>query len=75
MDMKTAPGSGWDINEQEFPRDAPLAAKAWFALRYAALAPSSHNAQPWRFTVNDDTIELLADRTRSLPVAPQLTKA
>ena len=69
MDMKTAPGNAWDVNEHDFPRDAPLDAKAWFALRYAALAPSSHNSQPWRFLVQDDMIDLLADRTRSLPVA------
>ena len=69
MDMKTSPANAWDVHEQDFPRDAPLAAKAWFALRYALLAPSSHNSQPWRFLVNGDTIELLADRTRSLPVA------
>ena len=67
--MKTSLSNAWDVNEHDFPRDAPLAPKAWFALRYAALAPSSHNSQPWRFLVNDDTIELLADRTRSLPVS------
>ena len=69
MDMKTSPANAWDVHEQDFPRDAPLAAKAWFALRYALLAPSSHNSQPWRFLVNGDIIELLADRTRSLPVS------
>lgn len=34
----------------------------------ACLAPSSHNAQPWLFRVAGDEIELLADRTRALPV-------
>lgn len=37
-------------------------------LRYAALAPSSHNTQPWRFQVTGNTILLYADRTRALPV-------
>lgn len=69
MDMKTSPANAWDVNEHDFPRNAPLAAKAWFALRYALLAPSSHNSQPWRFIVNGNTIDLLADRTRGLPVA------
>ncbi|WP_417346641.1 Acg family FMN-binding oxidoreductase [Ferrimonas sp.] len=34
----------------------------------AMLAPSSHNSQPWRFRLQDDSIELLADRSRALPV-------
>jgi hypothetical protein len=33
----------------------------------AALAPSSHNTQPWVFRFADDRLELLADRTRALP--------
>lgn len=34
----------------------------------ASLAPSSHNTQPWLFRLEDHAIELLADRTRALPV-------
>ncbi|MBK9572841.1 MAG: nitroreductase [Rhodoferax sp.] len=34
----------------------------------ATLAPSSHNTQPWLFRIEDQAIELLADRTRALPV-------
>lgn len=34
----------------------------------ATLAPSSHNTQPWRFRVLEHAIELVADRTRALPV-------
>ena len=34
----------------------------------AALAPSSHNTQPWRFRTSDSAIDLFADRTRALPV-------
>ncbi|MDH4173252.1 MAG: nitroreductase [Betaproteobacteria bacterium] len=37
-------------------------------LEHAVLAPSSHNTQPWRFRPVDDGIDLLADRTRALPV-------
>lgn len=33
----------------------------------AALAPSSHNTQPWIFRVRGRCIDLLADRTRALP--------
>lgn len=34
----------------------------------AAQAPSSHNTQPWLFRTGDRHIDLLADRTRALPV-------
>ena len=34
----------------------------------ATLAPSSHNTQPWLFRLEGAVIELLADRTRALPV-------
>ncbi|MBL8381879.1 MAG: nitroreductase family protein [Burkholderiales bacterium] len=58
----------WRIEEAEFPRDGTLGERIRFALRYAILAPSSHNSQPWRFRVENDTVSLLADRTRALPV-------
>lgn len=35
---------------------------------YGALAPSSHNSQPWRFQITADGITVLADRSRALPV-------
>jgi nitroreductase len=35
----------------------------------AGLAPSVHNSQPWLFRIHPDSIELLADRARRLPVA------
>jgi len=34
----------------------------------AIRAPSSHNSQPWLFRPTDEGIDLLADRTRALPV-------
>ena len=34
----------------------------------ASLAPSSHNTQPWLFRIGGRAVELLADRTRALPV-------
>jgi hypothetical protein len=34
----------------------------------AVLAPSSHNTQPWFFLLGEPHIDLLADRTRALPV-------
>jgi hypothetical protein len=35
----------------------------------AALAPSSHNTQPWRFRITGATVDLFADPTRVRDVA------
>lgn len=37
-------------------------------IRLAALAPSSHNTQPWVFSRTEHGIDLSADRARALPV-------
>src|ERR1700756_4281350 len=60
--------SAWELDEQLFSASVSLERQLLFALQYAVLAPSNHNAQPWRFTIDDDTIEVCADRTRALPV-------
>jgi len=60
--------AAWEIDPQDFPRDGSVADQARFAVRYAILAPSSHNTQPWRFTVLDGELLLSADRSRHLPV-------
>lgn len=36
-------------------------------VRYAALAASSHNTQPWRFLIADRTIEIRPDFRRRMP--------
>ena len=38
------------------------------AVARAALAPSVHNTQPWRFRLTEDSLELRADRSRQLGV-------
>jgi hypothetical protein len=38
-------------------------------IRYASLAPSTRNSQPWRFTVDRNVVGLWADRDRHLPAA------
>jgi hypothetical protein len=58
----------WNISESEFPASGSPAEKFEFLLRYAVLAPSSHNTQPWLFKVEDDVLYVYADRTRALPV-------
>lgn len=58
--------AAWEIDPKDFPGDGSPADQARFAVRYAILAPSSHNTQPWRFAVLDELL-LSADRSRHLP--------
>jgi hypothetical protein len=37
-------------------------------IKYAAMAPSGHNAQPWKFFVSQDSIVIFPDYSRTLPV-------
>jgi nitroreductase len=41
-----------------------LAGNARYLIATAARAPSVHNSQPWRFRVDEDTVELWADPAR-----------
>ena len=57
------------ISEQEFPGTLPIEEQLRFLLRYAALAPSARNAQPWRLAVDGGTVRLRADLAHWHPVA------
>jgi hypothetical protein len=65
--MTTSNLAAWDVDPSGIPSSGAAIDKARFAVRYAILAPSSHNTQPWRFIVNGDELLVCADRTRSLP--------
>jgi hypothetical protein len=59
----------WNVREDTFPRDGLMHSKLKFFLKYAILAPSVHNTQPWIFSLtSDNSIELYADRSRTLHV-------
>ena len=65
--MATSNLAGWSIDSSDLPKSAGLKEKVRFALRYAILAPSSHNTQPWRFPIIGNELLVCADRTRNLP--------
>jgi nitroreductase len=56
---------------QEFPSasTAPTAERLRFLLRYALLAPSRHNTQPWAFEIEGEELRVYADPARALPAA------
>lgn len=58
----------WQVREDSFPALSPAEVQLAYLAKYAILAPSNHNTQPWRFRISGDTLELFADRTRSLRV-------
>lgn len=56
--------TAWQVQEQDFPRKGSPTDKLKFLVRYAMLAPSGHNIQPWKFAVREDEIHVIADMTR-----------
>jgi hypothetical protein len=61
--------SAWNVAESDFPKEADMDKKIGFLLKYAILAPSGHNTQPWLFKVTGNSmLELYADRSRALAV-------
>lgn len=58
----------WEVTAAEYPRLGTAADKLRFMLRFAVLAPSNHNTQPWMFRMRGDSVELYANRARSLHV-------
>ena len=59
----------WKVSEGDFPRASPLEAQLGFLLRYAILAPSARNSQPWAFSVQGNRVHLIADFRKTQPVA------
>lgn len=66
--MRDTPLARWSTAIDEFPLCGGPADQLRALLRFAILAPSSHNSQPWRFRLNGDVLELREDHRRALPV-------
>ena len=58
-----------DVNAADFPHDGTTREKLMFLLRFAILAPSVHNTQPWKFSIDRDRVGLFCDAARWLQVA------
>ena len=69
IDVRSDP---WSIDESAFHGLRTATDQMEFLVRYALLAPSGHNTQPWIFTISDEEIAVHPDYSRRLPhVDPQ----
>lgn len=60
--------SAWIVDEADFYELERKDDQLEFLLRYAILAPSTRNTQPWTFRLGADGIEVYVDYTRRVPV-------
>lgn len=56
----------WQIEPSDIPSQGSARDVLAFLVRYAVLAPSGHNTQPWRFVINDTHVDVVADLSRAL---------
>ena len=59
----------WKIIEDDYFREITTRGRLEFLVGFAVLAPSSHNAQPWKFKISGNSIEVLPDLSRAVPIA------
>ncbi|HAZ28724.1 MAG TPA: hypothetical protein DCY48_03035 [Candidatus Magasanikbacteria bacterium] len=64
----------WTVKPEQFPYNGNLVDHIHFLLRYAILAPSSHNSQPWRFFVSANSLDISFNEKRLLPVSDPLNR-
>lgn len=58
----------WSVNADHFPHQGSAAEKLSFCIKYAILAHSTYNTQPWYFDVKDNVVSVHIDRRYALPV-------
>jgi len=56
----------WIIDEGDFYELETHGEQMRFLLRYAILAPSGHNTQPWSFRITPDGVQVFANTSRRL---------
>jgi nitroreductase len=69
MGATRSASSAWDLSPDQFPRAGSEADRLRFLVRYAVLAPSTRNTQPWQFRVGDELVEVFLDLSRWQRVA------
>jgi len=57
----------WDVSPEDFPTQGSVQDKILFVLSFAILAPSTHNSQPWKFQIKDDSCYVYYDEQFKLP--------
>lgn len=67
--VRTGAYGAWSVREGDFPRSGSSEEQLRFLTRYAVLAPSAHNTQPWIFRVEGNQVVLFPDFRRALGVS------
>lgn len=62
--MATPPEDPWALREADYPARGSREEQLRFLLRYAILAPSNRNTQPWHFSVSRDQVTIHSDSSR-----------
>jgi len=57
----------WAVRADDYPDAASIESQARFLLRFAILAPSTFNSQPWKCRLQGNRVEVYLDRAR-MPV-------
>lgn len=60
--------AAWSLNEKDFPDKGLIEDKIRFLMGYGILAPSTHNTQPWLFSVENNYLAITPDSSRLLKV-------
>ncbi|MBI3337110.1 MAG: hypothetical protein HY005_00600 [Candidatus Staskawiczbacteria bacterium] len=64
----------WEVNIDDFPEKENFNSQIKFILRYAILAPSTHNTQPWLFKIKEPECEVYYNPKLVLPEADSKTR-
>lgn len=58
----------WDVNIDDFKKITYKEDKIKFLLNFAVLSPSSHNSQPWKFSIKNNSLSVYIDPLKKLKV-------